>query len=114
MTARKSVATGLPAQLIAAMAASESTGNPMAISNRGAVGLTQIVAKIWGKEFDFTKINLLNPEQNMDVSAVIMARLVKQYDFRNALVHYYGTGNDGIGLGGAGYADHVLALAGKL
>src|ERR1017187_276996 len=67
MTARESVSTGVPAALIAAQASDESTCNPMAVSNRGAVGLTQIVPKMWSKQFDFTKINLLNPEQNMGV-----------------------------------------------
>src|ERR1017187_6346511 len=96
MTARKAVSSGLPARLIAAMAASESTCNPMAVSNRGAVGLTQIVPKIWGKEFDFTKINLLNPEQNMEVSTVIMSKLVKQYGIKGGLIHYYGVGIDSV------------------
>lgn len=114
MTAKRALETGLPPQLIASMAASESTCNPLAISNRGAVGLMQPVPKLWSKEFDFTKINLFNPEDNMFVSTSILSKLVKQYGLRNGLLHYYGTGSDGIGLGGEGYAQKVLALAGKL
>jgi soluble lytic murein transglycosylase-like protein len=114
MTARHAVETGLPSQLIAAMAASESGCNPQAISSRGAVGLTQIVPKIWSKEFDFTKINLLNPEQNMQVGTSILSKLVKDHGIKNGLARYYGTGWDDIGLGGAGYAAKVLTLTGKL
>lgn len=114
MTARYSIRTGLPPQLIAAMAASESSCNAMAISNRGAIGLTQVVPKIWSKQFDFTKINLLNPEDNMQVGTTILSGLVRDHGLKNGLARYYGTGEDGIGLGGAGYADKVLQLAGKL
>lgn len=114
MTAHDSIDTGVPAQLIAAAAASESTCNPFAISNRGAIGLMQITTKPWSKEFDFMKVNLLNPEENMRVGSTILARLIKQYGVRDALIHYYGTGQDGIGLGGAGYAAKVLQLAGKI
>ena len=114
MTARHAIETGLPPQVIAAMAASESTCNPLAVSNRGAIGLMQTVPKIWSKEFDFSRINLFNPEDNMAVSTTIVSKLVKQYGLRNGLLRYYGTGNDGIGLGGAGYAEKVLQLAGKL
>jgi soluble lytic murein transglycosylase-like protein len=114
MTARRAIATGLPVQVIAAMAATESTCNPLAVSNRGAIGLSQVMPKVWSKEFDFTKINLFNPEENMEVSTTILQRLVKEHGLKNGLLRYYGTGNDGIGLGGAGYADRVLQLAGKL
>jgi len=114
MTARNAVETGAPAQLIAAATASESTCNPFAISNHGALGLMQVTPRSFGKEFDFTRINLLNPEENMHVGSTILARLIKQYGVREALIHYYGTGPDAIGLGGAGYAAKVLQLAGKL
>jgi soluble lytic murein transglycosylase-like protein len=114
MTARHALDTELPPQLLAAMTAQESTCNPLAISNRGAIGLTQVVPKTWNKEFDFSKINLFNPEDNMTVGTSILSRLVKQHGIKNALARYYGTGQDDIGLGGAGYAAKVLELAGKL
>lgn len=113
MTARYSIETGLSAGLIAAHVATESTCNPMAVSNKGAIGLMQIVPKVHSKRFDFTKVNLLNPEQNMMVGTSIMAELVKKYGVRNALYHYYGTGQDDIGLGGSGYAERVLQLVGR-
>ena len=114
MTAKHAVETGLPSQIIAAMAATESMCNPQAISNRGAIGLTQVVPKIWGKEFDFSQINLFNPDQNMTVGTSILSRLIKDHGIKNGLIRYYGTGADDIGLGGTGYAEKVLQLAGKL
>lgn len=114
MTARHAIQSGLPAQLIAAQIATESNCNSQAISNKGAVGLMQVCPKIWNKQFDFSKINLFNPEDSMTVGTAIQSKLVKQYGIRNGLARYYGTGSDDVGLGGAGYADKILQLAGKL
>jgi soluble lytic murein transglycosylase-like protein len=114
MTARHAVDTGVPAVLIAAQIATESNCNPFVVSNRGAVGLMQVTTKPWAKEFDFTKINLFNPEDNMTVGCSITSRLVKQYGLREGLIRYYGTGPDAIGLGGAGYAAKILQLTGRL
>ncbi len=114
MTARHAISSGLPAQLIAAQVAVESTCNPQSVSNKGAIGLTQVVPKMWNKQFDFSKVNLFNPDQNMMVGTAILSELVKQHGLKKGLLRYYGTGNDGIGLGGSGYADKILLLAGKL
>ena len=115
MTAEHAIRSGLPAQLIAAQIATESTCNPLAVSNRGAIGLRQVVPKIWGKKYDFSKINLFNMSDNMTVADDITVDLVKKYGIRGGLIHYYGTGSDGdTALGGAGYADRILQLAGKL
>jgi Transglycosylase SLT domain len=113
MTARHAIVTGLPATIIAAATATESTCDPLAISNRGAIGLMQVMPKIHSKKFDFTKINLFNPEENMTVGTTILADFVKTYGLRNGLHHYYGTGNDGVGLTGSGYAEKILTLAGR-
>jgi hypothetical protein len=114
MTAKHAIATGLPAAVVAAMAATESTCNPLAISNRGAVGLTQVVPAIWKNKYDFSKVNLMNPDDNLRVGTTILAELVRQYGLRAGLHRYYGTGNSGIYLDGSGYAERVLALAGKV
>ncbi len=112
-TAQQAVKSGLPASLIAGQIATESTCNPLSVSNRGAVGLMQIVPKVWKAKYDFTKINLFNPDDNMTVGCAIMADLVKRYGVKNALVHYYGIGNDGIGSNGGEYSKKVQ-LVGKL
>ena len=114
MTAKHAVSSGVPARLIAAQVAVESECNPLAVSNRGAVGLTQVVPKVWSKQYDFTKINLLNPEDNMTVYTSIVRELIKKYGVHGALARYYGSGDDGIGLTGAGYAERVLQLTGRL
>lgn len=113
MTAEHAITSGLPAQLIAAQIATESTCNPLAVSNRGAIGLRQVVPKIWAKKYDFSKINLFNPSDNMTVADEITRDLVKKYGIRGGLARYYGTGDDGIGQSGTGYADRILQLAGK-
>jgi soluble lytic murein transglycosylase-like protein len=114
MTAKHAIATGLPAAVVAAMIATESTCNPLAVSNRGAIGLTQVVPKIWSKHYDFSKVNLLNPEDSLTVGTDILSALVKEHGLRNGLHRYYGTGDSGIFLDGSGYAERVLALAGKV
>lgn len=114
MTAKHALATGLPPAIVAATIAAESTCNSMAVSNRGALGLMQVVPKTWNKKYDFSHVNLLNPEDNMTVGTDILSALVKQYGLRNGLHRYYGTGDSGIYLDGSGYAERVMALAGKV
>lgn len=114
MTAKHALATGLPPAILAAMIATESTCNPLAVSNRGAIGLTQVVPKVWSKHYDFSKVNLLNPEDSLTVGTDILSSLVKEHGIRNGLHRYYGTGDSGIYLDGSGYAERVLALAGKV
>lgn len=112
MTARYAIKSGLNAGFLASHIAIESTCNPLAVSNRNAIGLMQVVPKVWSKRFDFTKINLFNPEDNMMVGTTIMSELVAKYGVHQALVRYYGTGKDDIGMGGVGYAMKVLTLTG--
>ena len=112
-TANASIKSGVPANLIAGLIATESTCNPLAVSNKGAIGLMQVVPKTWSKSYDFTKINLFNPDENMEVGTKILADLIKRYGLKNALAHYYGTGNDGIGGSGEKYSSKVQ-LMGKL
>jgi hypothetical protein len=112
-TARRSIQIGLSAKLIAAQIGVESGCNSQAISNRGAVGLTQVVPKMWNKQFDFSKVNLFNPEENMNTGTQILSDLIKQYGIKNGLIHYYGTGVDG-NFNGVAYADKILQLAGRI
>ena len=60
MTARSSAKTGLPANVIAAEIAVESTCDPLAVSRDGGVGLLQVMPKIWASKFNgFRDKNLL-------------------------------------------------------
>jgi hypothetical protein len=109
MTAENSLKTGVPANVIAAIVSVESSCNPLAISNRGAVGLTQVNVKVQSEKFaQFRAINLFNPKENMQVGTQIMAEMIKQYGLRSGISHY-----DGVGPEADAYVIKVLALAGK-
>lgn len=108
MTAENSLKTGVPANVIAAVVSVESSCNPLAISNRGAVGLMQINVKVQSKEYDFSMINLFNSRQSIEVGTKILSGMIKQYGLKSGVAHY-----DGIGEEADAYVIKVLALAGK-
>ena len=109
MTAENSLKTGVPANVIAAIVSVESSCNPLAISQKGAVGLTQVNVKVQSDKFaQFRTINLFNPQENMKVGTQIMAEMIKQYGLRSGISHY-----DGVGPDADAYVVKVLTLAGK-
>ena len=83
----------------------------MAVSSRGGIGLTQIRARVWRTCFDFSRINLFSPWDNVHMGAVIMADLIRRHGLRDGLQHYNG-GMVGCSTCAYGYSTHVLALAG--
>jgi soluble lytic murein transglycosylase-like protein len=102
---QESIKTGVPAGLLAAVAQIESNCNPLAISPKGAVGLMQIRVSAWSKAVDFSKVNLLDPAQSLDTSAMILKGLIKvRGTIRGAVLGY--NCEDAL------YADSVLKLAG--
>src|SRR5487761_349921 len=90
ITAENSLKNGLPANLIAAVVSVESSCNPLAISNRGAVGLMQINVNVQSKAYDFSTINLFNSQQSMSVGPKILASMIKQYGLKSGVSHYNG------------------------
>jgi len=106
-TASHALQNGVPANVVAAIVAVESSCNPLAISGKGAVGLTQVNVKVQATAYDFTQVNLFNPEQNMDTGTRIMASMIKTYG-KTWISHY-----DGVGPDADAYALKVQALAGK-
>jgi hypothetical protein len=109
MTAKHALRTGLSANLVAAVVAIESSCDPLAVSNRGAVGIMQVNVKVQSEKFDnFRMINLFNPEQGMSVGTDILASMVKTWGLKAGVSHYNGSGPDA-----EAYAMKVLALAGK-
>ena len=109
MTAENSLKTGVPANVIASIVSIESSCNPLAISQKGAIGLTQVNVKVQSDQFaQFRLINLFNPKENMQVGTEIMAQMIKQYGLRGGISHYNGSGPDA-----EAYAVKVTALAGK-
>ena len=108
MTARSSAKTGLPANVIAAEIAVESTCDPLAVSRDGGVGLLQVMPKIWAAKFNgFRDKNLLKAEDSMEVGTEILAENIQKYGLREGIRHYNGSGPDA-----ELYAVKVMQLAG--
>lgn len=108
MVARSSRKTGLPANVIAAEIAVESSCNPLAVSRDGGVGLLQVMPKIWaGKYNNFRDKNLLKAEDSMEVGGEILAENIHQYGLRDGIRRYNGSGPDAVT-----YAEKVIQLAG--
>ncbi|MCA8275241.1 transglycosylase SLT domain-containing protein [Burkholderia sp. AU30280] len=75
-------------RLLGAMIQTESTGRPGAVSNKGAVGLMQIMPSNY-KALGIT--DPTNPEQNIMGGAQLMSTLLDKYgDVPTALLHYTG------------------------
>lgn len=112
LVAREAINNGLPPKVLAATIAVESQCTPLAVSSKGALGLTQVMARTWNSKFDFSKVNLLNPTDNVHVGAVIMAGLVHDHGLARGVQLYNGAGV-GCDTCDGGYSNKVLALAGK-
>lgn len=108
--------TGLPADLIAAVVLQESSGNPLAYSSSGAVGLMQVMPRD-GLAAEFVCINgpcfasrptiaeLEDPEFNLVYGSQLLADLyAKHGSYREALFRY-----GPINMGYI-YADRVLSI----
>jgi soluble lytic murein transglycosylase-like protein len=111
LVAQEAVRAGVPPKVLAAIVAVESKCNPMAISKAGAVGLTQVVPRVHKGTFDFTKVNLLNPQDNVHTGAHILASYIKAYGLESGVHHYNGMGT-GCDYCDDMYSSKVLLLAG--
>jgi hypothetical protein len=111
--AAESIAANVDPRVLAALIAIESGCNQFATSSKGAIGLGQIVARTWRDKYDFEHAyNLLNPRDNIHVTADILGGLIKQYGAANGLRRYSGLGTQSDAYD-AGYPDRVQALAAK-
>lgn len=99
-------------RVFAALVATESACDPMAISHSGALGLTQVNVKVWKSKYDFTTINLLNPTENLRTGGQILGGLIKQYGVSAGLRHYNGMG-EGCPTCDDSYVPKILVLAGR-
>lgn len=112
-TARAAIEAGLDPAIAAATVGVESSCNQFAVSNRGAIGIMQIMPKVWLSKYDFAdKINLFNREDNLRVGTQIEAGLISQYGTVDGVRRYNGIG---VGCDGcdAGYASKIMVLAGR-
>ncbi len=96
----------VPMVILAGLVMQESSGKADARSSCGAIGLTQIRWKFWGKTLIEAGIatceaDLLDPETSIEAGAYIMRTLLDRYgDIDEALRHYSGNAR--------GYTDKVI------
>jgi soluble lytic murein transglycosylase-like protein len=88
--ARNAVEKGLSAAVVSAIVVVESSGNPLTVSPSGDLGLMQVNARIHGRLFDFEKLNLLNPEENIDVGTSILKTMSDRHGNEKAIQAYNG------------------------
>lgn len=89
-----SAQSGVAPKTIASIIATESNCDPFAISTKGAVGLMQVLPRAHKDEYDFTTINLFNPQQNIQVGIDILSKLAKDHP-KDAIARYQGLGKGG-------------------
>lgn len=79
------------AELVARVIRVESSGDSMAISRVGAVGLGQIRPEVWTDEFPFCGDNLFRVRDNICYTAQILSRYKKRFHtWENTLLSYVG------------------------
>lgn len=91
----RSINYSVDPKLVASVIIQESQCDQFAVSSKGAIGLMQVMPKIHQEQFDFSKINLFNPRDNIDVGIHILSDLIEQYGETEALRRYQGVGANG-------------------
>lgn len=109
-----SASSGVPVNILDALAFQESSYNPNAVSSAGAQGLLQLMPAT-GKSLGVT--NPLDPQQNANAGAQYLQSLYQQYgNWNDALVAYNeGPGNfasQGAFPSSSAYAASILSNAG--
>jgi hypothetical protein len=88
---RAAVDHGMNPRIMAGLAFVESSCNPNAVSDKGAVGLMQVNRHIWSHSTQ----ELRDPYANAEIGSEILARYVQAHGLRDGLRHYNGLGDDG-------------------
>ncbi len=100
----------VPAALIAAIMAVESSGNPNAVSPAGALGLMQVMPS------ELTRLGVpqskwSDPASNIDAAARYLAETLDQGgSLQQAVARYFGSGCDALGTCTQDYVSRVLTL----
>ena len=81
----------------------ESSANHRAISNEGALGLTQIMPGVWNYDYE----TLINPYQNIEIGAAILKSYIERHGLQGGLSVYYCGRKDA----GLAYAHKVKQIA---
>lgn len=101
---KKSVSFNIDPRLTASVIVQESQCDPLAVSYKGAIGMMQVMPKIHQDQFDFSEVNLFNPEDNIQTGLKILSNLINQYGETEALRRYQGIGPGGV----ENYSSQVL------
>ena len=83
----------------------ESSANHRAVSNQGALGLTQVMPEIWNHDYE----TLINPYQNIEIGAAILKSYVQRHGLQGGLSAY----NSGRKDAALGYAHKVRLIASR-
>ena len=94
LIARTAYYAGLDAAEWASLIIVESSCNPLAISNQGAVGLAQVHLKSWQTVYNFENMAIFDPAVNLRVGSHILLQYKQKYGSL-ALRYYHGIASDG-------------------
>jgi hypothetical protein len=91
-------------EILTALIVVESSADYEAVSSKGALGLTQVMPKIW----KYDKKTLKNPYKNIEAGSSILSYYVKKHGLKGGLSAY----NSGKKSGSPRYASKVMRIAG--
>ena len=108
LTARYARRSQVPAQIVAAQVAVESSCRSYVVSPAGAVGLMQVNTRVW----NYTRADMFDPDRNLNAGTQILAGYIRQSgNVRDGLRHYYGI-SEGSSASDE-YADKVLQISAR-
>ena len=84
-------------RLVASIMIVESRANPLAISDRGSIGIMQIHLSTWGHTADREGINLFKIEDNVDFGVRILNDYIHRYGLWEGVKRYKGWNSDSPG-----------------
>lgn len=93
-------------ELLTALIVVESSANHIAVSEKGAIGLTQVMPTIW----QFNEQELFNPYINIEAGSGILKHYIGKYGIKGGLSSY----NSGKKTRSLGYAHYVIKVAENL
>ena len=97
-------------RLIAAIIVTESSGNPLAISNQNAIGLMQINAKVWAQKKDFSHNNPFDPATNLQMGISILQDCIARYQWLDSALAAYVGDSQFSEDGTAVYVDRIIRI----
>lgn len=99
----------IPARIVSALIIVESSCRPHVVSSEGAIGLMQIVPKVWHVKAE----QLRDPAFNIHKGTEILSSYVRAHGLREGLHHYNGMGV-GCETCDGQYGSKVLLVAGYI